>query len=173
VTRRILVALAVVAGVLLPGAPAWAHNQLAGSAPASGATLPAAPATVTLRFTEALNPEFTTIAVSDGARRRVPTSAPVVDGTSGTVTVDGAMANGVYTVAFRTVSVDGHTVQGSYTFMLADPAKPAVTAAAVAPPTGGGTSIAVPIGAGVLLTFAGCAAFLFRRSRRSPGRPLP
>lgn len=141
--RRLLVAVAVPAAVVLAtGAPAWAHNQLAGSDPAAGATLPAAPRTVTLRFTQQLSPDFTTIAVSDAARRRVPTSAPAISSGTGAVTIDGAMNNGVYTVAFRTVSVDGHTVQGSYTFTVADPARPAAAppAAIEEPAEGGGTA---------------------------------
>lgn len=172
-TRRVLVALAVVAAVLLPGAPAWAHNQLEGSSPAAGATLRTAPSTVTLRFTQQLDPQFTTIAVSDATRQRVRTSPSVVDGNSGSVTVDAAMGNGVYTVAFRTVSVDGHTVQGSYSFTLADPAKPAAAvAAAVAPPANDGIPGGVLIGlAAVGMLLAGSAAYLYWRRR--PGVPGP
>ncbi len=159
-----LVALATVAAVLLPGAPAWAHNQLEGSSPASGAVLRVAPSTVTLRFTQELNPSFTTIAVSDAARHRVPASEPVVDGNSGSVTVDGPMGNGVYTVAFRTVSVDGHTVQGSYSFAVG--AAPTVAAAARPTPNSDGIPSTVLIGlaaAGVVLV--GSAVFLFSRRR--------
>lgn len=129
--RRLLIALAVAGIVMLPAAPAWAHNQLAGSDPAAGAVLTRAPASVSLRFLQRLDPLYTTIVVSDANRRTLPATAPVIDGGSGTITLTGAPPNGSYTVAYRVVSVDGHAVQGSYGFTLADPSLPA---AVTAPP---------------------------------------
>ena len=155
---------------LLPGRPAWAHTQLVAAVPARNATLTAAPPAVTLEFTDRLNPDFTTIVVSDAANRRVTASAPAIDRTKGTVTFGQSLANGTYTVAYRVVSVDGHTVQGSYPFTVADPARPAPTVSAVpvaAPPAGQRIPAGVPIalaGAGVLLVAA--AAYFLRGPRK-------
>ncbi|MEU1807473.1 copper resistance CopC family protein [Micromonospora aurantiaca (nom. illeg.)] len=131
-TRSVTALLAAVltALLLVPAAPAAAHNSLQEATPARDARLTAAPTQVTLRFLQRLNPSFTTIAVSDAAQRTVPTSAPAVDGTTGTVTIDEPLANGTYTVAYRVVSRDGHPVQGSYRFTVADPAAPAPSAPA-------------------------------------------
>ena len=109
---------------LAPATPAQAHAELVSASPAQGAALATAPAAVTLRFTEKLNPGFTTIVVS-AARQRIPASPPAVHDADGTVTLDGSLPSGAYTVAYRVVSSDGHTVKGSYTFTVADPARPA------------------------------------------------
>lgn len=175
--RRLLIAVAAVLAVLGPGSPAWAHAQLVSADPAKGATLTAAPATVTLGFSERLNPDFTTIVVSDAARQRVAASEATVDKARGTITLTGALGNGVYTVAYRVVSVDGHIVQGSYPFTLADPNLPAAAppepsrAAAPAPAdTSGGAPTWLLIGSGggllLMVAAAGLRLTTRRRARR-------
>ena len=67
--RRLLLVCAVIAAVLIPGSPAWAHAQLLSSDPAKDATLTEAPAAVALKFSERLNPDFTTIVISDAVFR--------------------------------------------------------------------------------------------------------
>jgi methionine-rich copper-binding protein CopC len=84
--RHLAAALAAILVVLLPGTPAWAHNQLVTAVPAQNTTLTETPRTVTLTFRQVLNPDFTTIVVSDTARTKQPSSVPAVDGTRGTVT---------------------------------------------------------------------------------------
>ncbi len=154
---RLAGALAAILAVLAPATPARAHTELVSSAPARDATLAKAPTAVTLTFSERLDPGFTTIVVSDAAARRIPADAPVVDAASGTVTLTRALANGAHTVAYRVVSVDGHTVQGSYTFTVADPARPAAVAAPV-PPAGSSPAGGVPTG--VLIGLAALGAVL-------------
>ncbi|MBU8861370.1 MULTISPECIES: copper resistance CopC family protein [unclassified Micromonospora] len=129
-TRSVTALLAAVftALLLVPATPAAAHNSLQEATPARDARLTAAPTQVTLRFLQRLNPSYTTITVSDAGQRKVPTSAPAVDGATGTVTIDEPLGNGTYTVAYRVVSRDGHPVQGSYRFTVADPAAPVPSA---------------------------------------------
>ncbi|MFD1367935.1 copper resistance CopC family protein [Actinoplanes sichuanensis] len=119
---RPLLALAALLAVLLPGVPAWAHNALAEANPAKNATLKKSPSEVKLRFLQKLNPDYTTITVSDAAKAKVATSDPKVDGATGSVTFGAPLVNGVYTVAYQVVSTDGHTVKGSYQFTVNDPA---------------------------------------------------
>ncbi|GLW35964.1 copper resistance CopC family protein [Actinoplanes regularis] len=155
--------------VLPPGVPAWAHNRLLAAEPSAGAVLAGAPRAVSLRFAERLNPDFTTIVVSDGARR-VATGEPEVDGATGVVTLREDLANGPYTVAYRVVSSDGHAAQGSYTFNLDDPGKPAAasTTVSVAAAASGGPSAGPLIGLGAAVVVA--AGFLvLRRRRKTPG----
>ncbi|BAL88138.1 putative copper resistance protein CopC [Actinoplanes missouriensis 431] len=173
--RRLVIVVAVVLGVLAPGAPAWAHAQLVAADPAKDAVLAAAPSAVTLRFNERINPDFITIVVSDPAKQRVPASEVTVDDVSGTLTLTGALGNGVHTVAYRVVSVDGHTVQGSYPFTVADPGLPAAPVAAsvaAAPATEGGSGgvrtglLAGVGGAGLVVAVA---AVWLRTGRRRSG----
>ena len=171
--RRTLAALAAMLVVLLPAAPAWAHAQLVSSEPARDATVGTAPASVTLTFSERLNPDFTTIVVSDAAKQRIPAAAPAVDAERGTVSLTEPLGNGAYTVAYRVVSVDGHTVQGSYPFTVADPALPAAAAAPAGPSdpatAAGGISTPVLISLGVFgfLCVLAAACFLVSGRRRS------
>ncbi|WP_250001515.1 copper resistance CopC family protein [Actinoplanes sp. M2I2] len=132
---RLLVALAATLAVLLPGAPAFAHNALAQATPAKGATVKKAPTSVKLKFLQKLNPDYTTITVTGAAK--VDVSEPKVDGATGAVSFD-PLANGAYTVAYRVVSKDGHTVQGSYKFTVADPS------ATAEPPAGDAPSAPAP-----------------------------
>ncbi|MER6757139.1 copper resistance CopC family protein [Micromonospora echinofusca] len=185
--RPTLVAAALVAAALLlvPAAPAAAHNTLRAASPADGDRLTTPPTRVTLEFAQRLDPTFTTIALSDAARRKIPTGAPAVDGTKGTVTVGETLGEGTYTVAYRIVSADGHPVQGSYTFTVAggaDTAGGPTAAPAAAPPPaesaaaatgpaaatgsgGSGTGVVALVAAGGLVAVLGGVALLLRRRR--------
>ncbi|MGC5333642.1 copper resistance CopC family protein [Micromonospora sp. DT62] len=148
-TVAALVAAALAAALLLvPAAPAAAHNTLRAASPADGDRLTTPPTRVTLEFAQRLDPTFTTIALTDAARRKIPTGGPTVDGTKGTVTVDETLGEGTYTVVYRIVSADGHPVQGSYRFTVAvggDTAGGAPTATgAVADPPAAAASAAAP-----------------------------
>ncbi|MGN9764825.1 copper resistance CopC family protein [Micromonospora sp. SD12] len=183
-TLAALVTAALVAAALLlvPAAPAAAHNTLRAASPADGDRLTTPPTRVTLEFAQRLDPTFTTIALSDAARRKIPTGAPAVDGTKGTVTVDETLGEGTYTVAYRIVSADGHPVQGSYTFTVAgggdtsggptgatatpSAAPPATESAAAATGSGGsGTGVVALVAAGGLVAVLGGVALLLRRRR--------
>jgi methionine-rich copper-binding protein CopC len=171
-------ALAVVVAVLIPASPAWAHNSLKTATPARDATVPSAPTEVTLEFMQRLDPTFTTIVLSDAAKRKLPTGEPVVTGAKSTVQVTDTLPNGTYTVAYRVVSADGHPVQGSYPFTVADPTSSAApvanvsasasapsAAAAVEPDGGPSAGVLVAVIALALLVLA-TAALLWRRAAR-------
>jgi len=161
--RKLLLGFAAFLAVLIPATPAWAHAQLVGSDPAGDTTLAKAPAAVSLEFSELLNPDFTTIVVSDAARRRIPTSPPASESATGRISLDQPLGNGTYTVAYRVVSVDGHTVQGAYAFTVADPALPAVSAVAAPVADSGGIPASVLIGLGVVLVGLAAGYLLIAR----------
>ncbi|TDC42567.1 copper resistance protein CopC [Micromonospora sp. KC213] len=139
-----------------------------------------------------LNPAFTTIVLSDATARKVTTGEPAVSGTAGTVTVDESLANGTYTVAYRVVSADGHPVQGSYRFHVADPTAtdptadvagtPAASTPTVEPsatPAGpvtassehaGGANVPALVGGGILLAAGVLTGGMVLLRRRRAGR---
>lgn len=172
--RFVAVLLAGVLTLFVAATPARAHNGLRSASPARDATLTRAPTEITLEFLARLDPTFTTIVLTDGTKRRVATGDPVVSGATGSVRVTGPLPNGTYTVAYRVVSADGHPVQGSYPFTVADPAGPAApspeppgpSAAAVAPGRGGRVAVVGVAGSAVVALLA--AAAVLRRRRRSP-----
>ncbi|GAB7039447.1 MULTISPECIES: copper resistance CopC family protein [Catenuloplanes] len=174
--RRLAVAvLALTLAVLVPAAPAAAHNRLTSSVPAEGARLDAVPTEIVLEFAEALNPTYTQLIVTDAAKTRVAVSAPEVDGARARITVTGTPGDNVYTVAYRVVSKDGHPVQGSYAFTVGAgaPAAAPTTAAAAAPPattgsapTGPTALIAIAIAIAAVVVAGGAVAFWLSRRRR-------
>ncbi|MFY1702621.1 copper resistance CopC family protein [Micromonospora sp. WMMA1923] len=173
---RIVLALSGVVVVLLgTPTPAWAHNSLRAATPAQNATLTTAPTQITLDFQQRIDPAFTTIVVTDASSRRIAATDPVVTGATGTARLTETLPNGSYLVAYRVVSADGHPVQGSYPFTVADP-----TAPQVAPPTPAPAAAApddrrrtwLAVAAGTLATLAGLVVvtLIGRRRRARPAR---
>ncbi|MEU8181277.1 copper resistance CopC family protein [Micromonospora sp. NPDC049047] len=173
--------LAVVVALLIPAAPTWAHNSLKSSTPARDATVPSAPTEIVLEFLQRLDPTFTTIVLTDTASRKLATGEPVVTGARSTVPVTDTLPNGRYTVAYRVVSTDGHPVQGSYPFTVADPTSSAAPVAGVgtsavtpsaiaAVKSGGGPGAGVLVAGAALAVLVAVAAGLRWRRAAVPGR---
>lgn len=123
-----LVALAaLVAGV----GPASAHAGLTGSDPADGATLAAAPGTVSFTFNEDIRePAFVVVTA---AGQRVAEGQARVDANVVTARVDDGAPAGRWTAAYRVVSVDGHAVTGEIAFEV-EQAAPSASASATPSP---------------------------------------
>jgi copper resistance protein C len=122
-TRRTMTVLASSAALFLSGTmAAFAHAHLVRATPAAGGTVQAAPGEVTLRFSEKLEPKFSSVLVRDSAGKQVD---------KGDATVDKAdrmvirvplpqLEPGVYTVEWRAVSADTHKVNGNFTFKVGE-----------------------------------------------------
>ncbi len=178
---RLLAAALVAAflAVLVPG-PARAHNSLTEAVPGKNATLDRAPDGVELTFLQKVDPATLTITVTGAGNREVPAGAAKADGRTGSIAFDEPPANGVYTVAYRVVSLDGHPVQGSYRFTVADPAaasaapSPSATPSAVAAGPAPAAEASDdsgwwPLAGGVAAVAAlGAVGVLLLRRRRSP-----
>ncbi|WP_052359810.1 copper resistance CopC/CopD family protein [Actinoplanes friuliensis] len=109
-------------GVLLvPAAPASAHAALLSASPEPGSVVGAAPAEITLRFTEGITPvaERTQVLAPDGKRitAEVTTNGP-------TMRIQVRRADqplGTYLVSYRIISADSHPVGGAMTFSVGAP----------------------------------------------------
>ncbi|WFE29158.1 copper resistance protein CopC [Solwaraspora sp. WMMD791] len=160
VARGVAAALLAAIVVVAPAAPAAAHAALSASQPGQNTRVAQSPEEIVLTFTEPLNGDYTTIVVSDAAGAQMPVDGPTVDQQRGIVRPVQPLPDGVYTVAYRVVSVDGHTVQGAFRFAVNAP----LTGASGAPAQAGSaaTDDAAPADSrrGWLLAFAGAVALL-------------
>jgi copper transport protein len=122
VTRagRILLLLAVGAVVLALPAAASAHAYLIRTFPAASVTLNSPPPDVALTFDEAVEPRFAIISVTDTGAHSV-TAGPVhrSPANPNTLVVQlEKVGEGWYLVVWRVISVDGHPVEGAFTFAV-------------------------------------------------------
>ncbi len=178
--RRRLAALiaALVAGLtlLLSGSPAWAHAELIGAEPADNEVLAAAPAAVTLRFSEPVESAFGAIRVFDPAGRPLTVGAAKrVAGQSDAIQVAlPPLGQGTHLVAWRVTSADGHPIQGSYLFSVGQRTAVSADAAAVIARSSGDRTVGLLLGATRWLVFvgfvllAGVLAFVALTGRQAP-----
>ena len=182
--------LVVVAGIELAGdRPAAAHAAFVAASPRPGTGAPQAPGAVVLRFSEPLVRRLSRIEVLDGK------GSDVGEGATAAVEGDelamqrrlGLLPPGPYTVRWTTVStLDGHRLQGSYSFGVGTGATDAETVRASAVDSEGWlgllgrlaalVGLSLWIGSGLLGQVAAAAglgaAHLRRLGRLAPGLVL-
>lgn len=100
---------------------AFAHAHLKAEAPAHDAVVAAAPTSLRLEFSEALELAFSGVALSDAAGNSIATGAATLAPDSNMVLLvplGSRLAAGVYTVTWHALSRDGHKSKGSYSFTV-------------------------------------------------------
>ena len=107
--------LAALCALALPSS-AWAHASLVRSQPADRAALAAAPATVRFVFDDDVRVASGTKAIRNGAGSVLAGKPRVVGGRVLVVPLRAGLADGDYTVLWRVLSDDGHTIEGVTTF---------------------------------------------------------
>ena len=117
---RIVLGLAVVAVMVLPSV-ASAHAYLVKTVPAASVVLNVPPPTVQLTYDEAVEPRFAIISVTNAAGRQ-QTTGPVyrspADPDTLVVPLRPHLPEGWYLIFWRAISVDGHPVEGAFTYAV-------------------------------------------------------
>lgn len=107
-------------GLLLLPTLAFAHASLVKSVPAQRAILLRAPAKIQLWFNEPLEPNYSTVSITDEAGKSIALSAIEVGGNEPKRIAAklNALPAGRYTIKYRVLSVDGHIVQDQFVFTI-------------------------------------------------------
>ncbi len=112
--------LSVALAGMLTAAGAFAHAHLQQQIPTAGAQL-SFPQTLTLSFSEGIEPAFSGVTVTGPQQHAVATgklTRSADNPAEVTLPLAEALPPGEYTVAWHVVSVDGHKTKGQYTFSV-------------------------------------------------------
>jgi copper transport protein len=126
--RAVFAVGAALAFLVLTSSAASAHALLQSADPAPNSAVNVAPLTITLTFTEAPDPKLSSVQVLDsgGASVAIGRAETVADHADELSVPIKSLSDGVYTVAWRTVSAeDGHIAAGSYAFSVGTTPPPA------------------------------------------------
>lgn len=161
--RRLAPALVVAAAAWLVPATVAAHAELVGSEPAAGAALESPPEEVVLSFDGELDPDRSSVTVTDPQGNEVGSggvdlTVPERNVLRAELAADLA---GRYEVRWTAVAGDGHPESGSHAFVVTDGESAAPNTAVRAPSVGARVGV-------VLVLLAGIIALGRRMPRRLP-----
>src|SRR2546425_5794003 len=118
--KRRLIAWTIFVTVLMFHSFAFGHARLIRSQPAANATLKQAPKTVELWFSEDLEPTMSTIVVTDQSGKRVDRNNATATEGNKKLQIDlEDLGSGTYTVEWKALATDQHTMKGKFTFNVA------------------------------------------------------
>ena len=118
-TSRTVCALVFLASVVI-SPTVLAHAHLKQQSPAADSVV-GAPQSLTLNFSEGIEPGFSGVVVTDAHKQVVKTGAVTRDEKNKAqliVPLAQTLATGTYRVDWHVVSVDGHKTKGSYHFSV-------------------------------------------------------
>ena len=124
--RTVTVLLAFTVAAALP-ATAQAHAALLHAVPSASVTVNRPPAQILLTYSEAVEPRFAIISVTDAdGMQQTTASARRLAANPDTLVVPlKRLSKGWYLVYWRVISVDGHPVRGAFTFAVGPSPGPA------------------------------------------------
>lgn len=121
---RVLVLLALIAGwatVSVVGAtPAFAHATVVSSDPADSSRLQAAPARVSVTFSEDVSVAAGFLKVVDSKGEEVSSGTAAADGATISIQLRSGTGDGSYIVSYRVGSDDSHPISGAFAFVVGD-----------------------------------------------------
>jgi copper resistance protein C len=105
--------------VLLGASTAFAHAFLDRASPAVGSEVSGSPPSLSLTYTEPVEPLFSTVQVTDASGARVDEGkpTPLEDGRVLSIKLK-TLRPGDYTVEWHVTSVDTHKTEGHFTFTV-------------------------------------------------------
>ncbi len=111
---------AIMTAALALSGPALAHAFLKSAMPPVGSTLQAAPSSVVIDYTEAVEPKFSSIKVQDAAGTRVESGDVQRAGDNQKALTVGLkpLKPGTYKVTWHATSTDTHKTEGTYSFTV-------------------------------------------------------
>jgi copper transport protein len=123
--KRVALIVAVAGALALP-ATAWAHAALLHTVPQASGTVNTPPRQVALTYSEAVEPRFAIVSVTNAAGKPETTASPRRSPSDpDTLLVPlRVIPEGWYLVYWRAISVDGHPVRGAFTFAVGPNAGP-------------------------------------------------
>jgi copper transport protein len=124
---RVALAVVLAAAALVLPASAWAHAALLHTSPSASGIVNTPPARVLLTYSEAVEPRFAIVSVTNAAGTQEtagPPSRSAADADTLVVPLK-RIGEGWYLVYWRVVSVDGHPVRGAFTFAVGPSPGPA------------------------------------------------
>lgn len=137
VQTPLLVALGLVLGLVFSSSTAFAHAKLLRSQPEVNSMSKQSPRMVELWFSEELELTMSTIIVTDKDGKRVDKSNATLAEGNKKLQIDlEELGSGTYTVEWKALSTDQHTMKGEFTFAVAVTEKPASVPAANQPMSG-------------------------------------
>jgi copper resistance protein C len=106
---------------LLGAGPAFAHALLREAVPPVGSTVHTPPQSLLLRFSEGVEPAFSTVTVTDAAGTHVEAAhpQPSADDPRQMIVPLKPLTPGAYTVIWHATSVDTHKTEGHFQFTVA------------------------------------------------------
>lgn len=115
--------IGVFGGVALFGAvAAYAHAQVVHADPPAGSMLTAAPGQVTLKFSEKLEPVFSSIVVRNAMGARVDKNDGYIDKGNALMRISlQPLTPGNYIVEWRALSVSTYKTEGAFIFTIVEP----------------------------------------------------
>ncbi|PMS19699.1 copper resistance protein CopC [Trinickia dabaoshanensis] len=119
-TLRHLAGLSAASAIALVPVAALAHGKLETAAPALGSTVDVAPNTLRLAFNEDIEPNFSSVKVSDANGAQVTKEKARVDASNPRVMTLAVpkLTSGAYTVQWAVMTADAHKTKGTYTFKV-------------------------------------------------------
>jgi copper transport protein len=160
VSRRLLIAAAALAALLVAPAAAGAHAMLQASTPDRGVTVARAPAQVVFHFDEPVEGNFGAVRVFDAQGDRVDDGKAFHPGGNGpqlAVRLEDDLPDGTYTATYRVVSADGHVVSGGIVFSIGHPGAAGQTVEELLGSSGAGTVTGVAFAVARAVQYAAIA----------------
>lgn len=110
--------ITMVLALLVPSGTVSAHAGLENSIPAASSVLEDSPTAITLDFDEPIEADLTSIQLFDGDATLIETGPPTAAAPDVVTASVPTLDDGLYAVVWRITSIDGHVIDGAFSFQV-------------------------------------------------------